>query len=319
MNRKHTWPSLDYKEWKNTYETLHRWVQIVGKLRLCKSPCLNHSWHSTLYISSRGFSTMAIPDGERNFTVEFDFIDHQLKFQTSDGYEAGFKLRNESVSAFYLRFLGCLKKLKIEAHFDPHPNETSDYIPFSEDFNHSTYVPGKAHRCWQVMVRVNNIMNEFRSSFSGKSSPVHFFWGGFDLAVTRFSGRSAPEHPGGYPHISDLVVKEAYSQEVTSFGFWPGNEMYPHPAFYSYAYPEPLNFKRESIEPFEAFYDENLKEFILPYEAVIASEDPGKMILTFFNSAYKVAAKLGNWNQELLEENTYLKMIKEQTHHRALV
>ncbi|MBC7538389.1 MAG: hypothetical protein H7281_06185 [Bacteriovorax sp.] len=318
MHNNHEWPSLDYLEWKSTYETLHRWVQIVGKLRFCKTPWINHSWHSALYISSRGFTTTAIPDGDRNFTVEFDFIDHKLIFITSDGKEASFGLQNESVSAFYERFQKCLKKLKIEAHYYPCPNETLNDTPFAKDFVHCTYIPIRAHRCWQVMVRVNNVMNNFRSNFIGKSSPVHFFWGSFDLAVTRFSGRAAPEHPGGVPHIPDLVVKEAYSQEVSSCGFWPGNEMFPHAAFYSYAYPEPKGFVKALVEPFEAYYNDTLKEFILPYDVVVDSTDPEKMILSFFESTYRAAADLGNWDKSTLEESRFLKLLKEQNHNEEL-
>lgn len=310
-NKTHDWPQLEYLDWKNTYETLHRWVQIVGKLKMCKMPCQNHSWHSTLRISSRGFSTLAIPDGERNFTIEFDFIDHKLNFQTSDGSEISILLRNESVSSFYERFLGCLSKLKIEPHFYPRPNETSDDTPFAKDLGHCTYVPHKAYRCWQVMVRASNVMSLFHSKFMGKSSPVHFFWGSFDLAVTRFSGRSAPEHPAGIPHISDLVVKEAYSQEVFSCGFWPGNEVFPEAAFYSYAYPAPVGFSKASIEPFDAFYHQDLQEFILPYAAVVAAADPNKMILDFFESSYKAAAYLGKWDQANLEENYFLHKLRE--------
>lgn len=311
MVKTHHWPELQYKDWKNTYETLHRWIQIVGKLRLNKSPCMNHSWHSTFYISARGLSTMAIPDGNRNFTVEFDFISHRLVFLTSDGRDVSFALRNESVRAFYKRFLGCLKKLKIEADIDPHPNEVADNTPFDQDTHHCTYVPKKAHLMWQIMVRVNNIMNEFRSQFVGKSSPVHFFWGSFDLAVTRFSGKPAPEHPGGVPHLPDVVAKEAYSHEVSSCGFWPGNELFPHAAFYSYAYPEPDNYKNQKIEPFEAYYNETLKEFILPYDSVLSYEDPDKVILSFFESTFRAATVSGHWERNL-EESVLLNLLRHK-------
>lgn len=315
MQKTHNWPTLNYSEWKNTCETLHLWIQIVGKLKLSKMPCTNHSWHCTLFVTSRGFSTLAMPDGERNFTVEFDFIDHKLNVFTSDSRTVSLLLKNESVSSFYARFLGCLKKLKIEAHFDPHPSERVDYTPFSEDFVHCTYVPHKAHRFWQIMVRVNNVMNVFRSIFIGKSSPVHLFWGSFDLAVTRFSGRLAPEHPAGVPHIPDLVVKEAYSQEVSSCGFWPGNEMHPRAAFYSYAYPEPEGFNKAHVEPFEAYYNESLKEFILPYDIVVKSHDPAAVIMSFFETTYNTAADLGNWNRRSLEESVFLTKIKEPSFH----
>lgn len=310
MQKHHQWPALNYFEWKNTYETLHRWLQIVGKLRLCKFPCTNHSWHSTFFVTARGLSTHAIPDGERNFSVEFDFVNHRLIFLTSDAKECSIELKNESVSSFYDRFIGCLKKCEIEASFDLHPNELMDNTPFDKDKRHCTYVPEKAHRCWQVLVKVSNVLSEYRSNFMGKSSPVHFFWGSFDLAVTRFSGRSAPEHPGGIPHIPDLVVKEAYSQEVSSCGFWPGNETFPQAAFYSYAYPEPLNFKKSIIAPLEAYYHEELHEFILPYEDVIKSAEPAKMIRAFFESTYYAASELGHWDKSSLEENAYLHQLK---------
>jgi hypothetical protein len=320
MNTGHHWPSLEYEDWKNTYETLHRWVQIVGKIRTCKMPCMNHSWHCALAISSKGFTTLAIPDGERNFTIEMDFVNHELTIFTSTGSNTSFKLRNESVKSFYKRISQALTTLHIKAYPGIHPNETEDDTPFNEDSVHNTYVPHKAHRCWQVMVRVNNVLLKFRSQFAGKASPVHFFWGSFDLATTRFSGRKAPEHPAGFPHISDLVVKEAYSHEVSSCGFWPGNAYYPHAAFYSYAYPVPEGFSKGMIEPLEAFYHKDLNEFILPYDVVRKSADPEKMILQFFESTFQLAAILLNWNRveaNGFEESSFLKLIKEQNELKA--
>jgi hypothetical protein len=312
MVKTHHWPELQYKDWKNTYETLHRWIQIVGKLRLCKSPCMNHSWHSTFSVTARGLTTTAIPDGSRNFTVEFDFISHRLIFLTSDGKVLSFALRNESVKAFYKRFRGCLKKLKIEADIDAHPNELTDNTAFDMDTHHCTYVPKKAHLMWQIMVRVNNVMNTFRSQFIGKSSPVHFFWGSFDLAVTRFSGKTAPEHPGGVPHLPDVVAKEAYSHEVSSCGFWPGNEQFPHAAFYSYAYPAPAEFKNQRVEPFEAYFNETLGEYILPYEAVLTYGNPEEVILSFFETTFKAATTtaLDHWEKNL-EESEFLNLIRK--------
>lgn len=308
----HPWPELEYSQWKNTYETLHRWCQIVGKLKLHMYPCTNHSWHSSLYVSPRGITTMAIPDGDRNFSVEFDFIDHRLIFVSSDQQYTSFDLKNESVASFYHRFMGALKKLNITAHFDLHPNECSDNIPFDKDTRHSTYVPKHAFHAWQVLVRASNVMTIFRSNFLGKSSPVHFFWGSFDLALTRFSGRSAPEHPGGIPHLPDIVVKEAYSQEVSSCGFWPGNELYPHAAFYSYAYPEPKGFNRAAVLPMQAFYNDTLKEYLLPYSEVLKSDDPQKLVLDFFESTYRAASELGGWDKTFLEDNHYLNMMREK-------
>jgi len=313
----HSWPDLDYQQWKNTYETLHRWCQIVGKLKLNKYPCTNHSWHSALYITPRGISTMAVPDGNRNFSIEFDFIDNKLIFLSSDQRQAEFELKNESVASFYRRFLNALNKLDIKAHLDPHPNELADNIPFDQDTIHRTYVPKHALHAWQIMVRVSNVMTIFRSNFIGKSSPVHFFWGSFDLALTRFSGRTAPEHPGGVPHLPDVVVKEAYSNEVSSCGFWPGNELYPHAAFYSYAYPEPEGFNRasllSSLLPAGAFYHDTLKEYILPYSEVLKSENPEKLILNFFESTYRAACDFGKWDKDSLEKSFYLSQMRDKS------
>lgn len=307
-----TWPTLEYSEWKDTYETLHRWVQIVGKLRLCKSPWCNHSWNSTLYVTSRGLSTSAIPLGQRSLTVDFDFHDHQLIFQDSLGKNFVLLLQNETVASFYERFLEALKIMDVEATFDPSPNEVADGTPFAQDTFHQTYNPLHAHQCFQVLVRVNNVFQEFRTDFVGKSSPVHFFWGSFDLAVTRFSGRRAPEHPGGVPHLSNEVVREAYSHEVMSCGFWPGNEMFPHAAFYSYAYPEPERFSRAKVVPPEAYYHQNLHEFILPYETVRTSLEPAATLMSFLESSYRVAANLGNWDRDMLEVSPYLYRLKER-------
>jgi len=307
----HSWPVLDYVEWKPTLETLLRWVQIVGKLRLCKTPPTNHSWNTTLYVTSRGLTTSAIPLNERNMTASFDFFNHNLILQDSNGAEEVIELRNESVSDFYQRFMKALEGLNVSVNFDPVPNEVIDAIPFEEDTLHRTYDRIHAHRFWQALVRVDNVLQKFRSNFVGKSSPVHFFWGSFDLAVTRFSGRRAPEHPGGVPHLSDTVVREAYSHEVMSCGFWPGNDIYPHAAFYAYAYPEPGKFSQARIMPPEAFYHTELHEFILPYEDVRKAVDPEATMMSFFESAYRATANLGQWDRDLLEVSPHLLRIKE--------
>lgn len=311
-----TWPKLEYSEWKDTYETLHRWVQIVGKLRLCKSPFINHSWSTTLYISSRGLTTGTIPLGERNMSVEFDFIDHLLVFQDSENRNYVIPLVNESVATFYQHFNEALKTMKVQMTSEPVPNELMDCIPFEQDKNHSTYNPEQAFNAWQVFVRVHNVFEEFRSQYVGKSSPVHFFWGAFDLAVTRFSGRRAPEHPGGVPHLNDEVAREAYSHEVMSCGFWPGNEQYPHAAFYSYAYPEPEKFSHLKLTPKEAFYHQDLREFILPYEAVRTSENPADTLLGFMDSSYRAAANFGAWDRDILEVSPHLLKLQEVSHQR---
>lgn len=305
------WPELNYSEWKPTYETLHRWLQIIGKLRLCKSPWVNHSWSTTLYLSSRGLTTSAIPLEDRILTVEMDLIDHKVLIDDSTGKHMELPLMEEPVAAFYHKFIGALEQFDVVPTFDPSPNEVSDAIPFMNDMIHRTYNKEQAHRCFQVMVRVSNILQDFRSDFIGKSSPVHFFWGSFDLAVTRFSGRRAPEHPGGVPHLSDQVVKEAYSHEVISCGFWPGNEAYPQAAFYAYAYPEPQGFAKARVTPAEAYYHKDLKEFILDYSVVRKSTDPAAIIRSFFNSAYRAGSNLANWDRDMLEVSPYLAHMKE--------
>lgn len=307
----HTWPVLNYAEWKPTYETLHLWVQIIGKIRLCKTPPTNHSWNTTFYVTSRGLTTSAIPLQDKNLTISFDFLNHQLLFQDSAGAEIKLELKNESVSNFYKRVIGALDRLNVSVSFEPSPNEIVNAIPFIQDTLHSSYDRIHAYRFWQVLVRVDNVLQEFRSNFVGKSSPVHFFWGSFDLAVTRFSGKRAPEHPGGIPHLSDEVVREAYSHEVMSCGFWPGNDIYPHAGFYAYAYPEPSKFSQARIMPPEAFYHQELHEFILPYEVIRKALDPEATMLSFFDSAYRAAANLGQWDRDMLEVSPHLLKIKE--------
>lgn len=308
----HHWPELDYKDWKPTYETLHRWLQIVGKLRLCLSPWVNHSWNSTLYLTARGLSTSAIPVRESTFTVELDFIDHRLICQNSGGMTRGFDLGDMSVAQFYEQFMKAISEFEINPSFSPAPNEVEDATPFYKDGKHCTYNKEHAHKCFQALVRVHNVFQEFRAGFVGKSSPVHFFWGSFDLAVTRFSGRPAPEHPGGVPHLPDVIAKEAYSQEVMSCGFWPGNEMYPEAAFYAYAYPEPEGFAKGKITPAEAFYHKDLHEFVLPYKAVCAAENPHAVVMSFLNSTYRLAADLARWDRSRLEENKFVPEITDQ-------
>ncbi len=311
-----SWPSLKYSEWKPTYETLHRWLQIVGKLRLYKSPWINHSWGSTFYVTSRGLTTSAIPLGDRSLTVDFDFLNHQLVFEDSFGKFLSIPLQDESVASFYNQVQECLIVLEITPTFEASPNELVDSTPFALDKTHGTYNPEHAHRCWQIMVRVSNVLLQYRSNFVGKSSPVHVFWGSFDLAVTRFSGRRAPEHPGGVPHLSDEVVREAYSHEVMSCGFWPGNEIFPEAAFYAYAYPEPNGFPKARIIPPEAFYHQDLHEFILPYEIVRSAMDPAGILLSFFETSYRAAANLADWDRDLLEFSPHLLRLQKNIRNR---
>lgn len=306
-----SWPKLEYLEWKPTYETLHRWLQMAGKLRLCKSPWTNHSWNTTFYITARGLTSSAIPLGERTMTLDFDFIDHQFILQDSLGKNFKIKLQSESVASFYSKFLNVLQQMEVKPTFDPTPNEVVDATPFDQDTTHATYDPSQAYQCFQILVRVHNVLQDFRSNFVGKSSPVHFFWGSFDLAVTRFSGRRAPEHPGGVPHLSNEVVREAYSHEVMSCGFWPGNEQFPEAAFYAYAYPEPDGFSKARVTPSEAFYHQDLREFILSYEVVRTASDPAGVLMSFFESSYRAAANIGGWDRDILEVSPYLLRLKE--------
>lgn len=309
------WSALEFSEWKDTYETLHRWLQIVGKLRLTKAPWTNHSWHSTFYLNSRGITTSAIPLGDRNLTIEFNFIQHKLTLEDSNGMGQEFDLQSESVASFYNRFKHALEILDVDVSFDLHPNEMADDTPFDQDTKHKTYNKEQVLNCYQILVRIDNVLQKFRSRFVGKCSPVHLFWGSFDLAVTRFSGRSAPDHPGGIPHIPKEVVEEAYSHEVSSCGFWPGNDIYPHAAFYSYAYPEPTGLDNAIIEPAEAFFHKELREFILPYDKVRTASNPEYIILDFFQSTYEAAAVMADWDTKSVEESPHLKHLQFKHQH----
>lgn len=296
-----TWPSLPLAAWQDTYETLQLWTQIVGKIRLALAPKLNHWWHSTLYVSPRGLTTSAIPDKTRTFEIRFDFIAHELQISTSDGTTGTIALFSRSVADFYQEVMGTLGGLGIEVRIWTMPQEVQDPIPFEQDYKHATYEPEYAQRFWRILLQADRVMTAFRSRFIGKSSPVHFFWGSFDLAVTRFSGRRAPEHPGGIPNLADWVTREAYSHEVSSCGFWPGGGAVVDPVFYAYAYPTPQGFADYPIQPKEAFYSSQLQEFILPYEAVRQADNPDELLLTFFQSTYEAAAKKGNWDRAALE------------------
>ncbi len=309
---KHHWPKLSYTEWKDTLETLHRYLQIAGKLRMCKSPWANHSWNSALYVTSRGLTTSAIPLGERSLTLDFDFLDHQLRFEDSTGRSFLIPLIEQSVADFYEEFQEALKIFDVKPSFSPVPNEVMDGTPFFADKTHHRYDPVKVHDFFQILVRVSNVLSDYRSEFVGKSSPVHFFWGAMDLAVTRFSGKEAPEHPGGMPHVSDTIMKEAYSHEVMSCGFWPGNEMYPKPAFYAYAYPVPEKLKDQKISTLGAYYNQDMGEFILDYEAALNSDDPASLIRDFFESSYKIIADALEWDRKNLEFSPYLSEMRER-------
>ena len=294
------WPTLAFSEWGDTAETLHLWTQVVGKVRLALSPWLNHSWHVTLYPGVRGLTTGPMFVDGKTLELGFDFIDHRLTIQTSDGEVRGFELQPMSVAAFYRRVMEELGALGVEPTFFPVPNEVPDPIPFAEDETHASYVPEHARRFWVATNSAAGVMNAFRARFLGKCSPVHFFWGSFDLAVTRFSGRVAPPHPGGVPGLPDWVTREAYSHEVSSAGFWPGNADVPA-LFYSYAYPTPESFAARPVAPDAASFNQELGEFVLPYDAVRQADSPEDTLMAFLESTYRAAAETGDWNQAALE------------------
>ncbi len=297
-----TWPSLAFREWQDTFETLHLWTQIVGKTRLALAPMENHWWQVALYVTSRGLTTSAIPHDTRTFVVNFDFIDHQLTIQASDGAVGLLPLVPRSVADFYATYTTLLYSMDLATKIWPHPVEMEVAIPFPEDRRHASYDPDAAHRCWQVLVQADRLMKQFRGRFIGKASPVHFFWGSFDMAATRFSGRRAPLHPGGAPNCPDYVMVEAYSRECSSCGFWPGNTLLPEPAFYAYAYPTPDGF-REYAVPAGSYYNDTLGEFILPYDIVRAAEAPDELVLDFFQRTYEAAAERAHWNRAELERS----------------
>jgi hypothetical protein len=278
------------------------WSQIVGKIRMAFTPWTNHSWHVTLYLTARGLTTSPIPHGTRTFEILFDFIAHELRIDTSDGVQRSMKLQPRSVAEFYRELVNTLRDLAIPVQINLVPNEIENPIPFDRDEQHRAYDAEYANRFWRVLVQADRVFKEFRARFCGKCSPVHFFWGSFDLAVTRFSGRPAPPHPGGIPHLSDAVTREAYSQEVSSLGFWPGNAAIPTPIFYSYAYPQPAGFDQAEIKSDAATYHTQLREWTLPYDAVRTSSAPDETLLQFAQSTYDAASSLAKWDRAALEE-----------------
>jgi hypothetical protein len=295
------WPELPLDAWADTYATLHRWLQIVGKVRLTQGPWQNHCWDSTLYVTARGLGTSAVPHGQRTFQVELDFVAHQLTIEASDGRAGGFPLRAESVATFYRQLMEELRRLDLPVRIHARPNEVADPVPFAQDEAHASYDPEYANRFWRALSQCDRVFRAFRGRFIGKTSPVHFFWGAPDLAVTRFSGQTAPEHPGGIPNLPDHVTREAYSHEVSSAGFWAGGGAVTHPVFYSYAYPGPEGFSSATVRPREAYWSDDLKEFLLPYEAVRMAADPDNVLLDFLQSTYEAAATLGKWDRAALE------------------
>ena len=294
------WPALPLSEWKDTYETLHRWTQIAGKIRLTLTPLVNHWWNTTLYVTPRGLTTSLMTYNGRYFQIDFDFIDHLLLIQTTDGSTKSIALRPRSVADFYQETMAALESLGMPVTIWTTPVEVQDRTPFEKDQKHAAYDPDYAQRIWRILAEASRVLTEFRSRFTGKVSPVHFFWGAFDLAVTRFSGRTAPSHPGA-PNLARFVAVEAYSHEVSSCGFWPGGGPVNEPAFYAYAYPEPQGFKDYSIKPKEAFYHTEMGEFLLPYDVVRNAKSPDEVLLSFLQSTYEAEATCAKWDRRALE------------------
>lgn len=301
LRKEDVWPDLPWETWQETCTSLHRWTQIVGKIRLKLAPLVNHWWQVPLYVTPRGLTTSAIPYSSRIFQVDFDFLSHQMNILMDDGETRSLNLTSRSVADFYEETMQALKSLGVEVKIWTTPVEVEDRTPFERDFRRAPYDPEYVGRFWKALVQIDRVMKQFRSLFIGKVSPVHFFWGAFDHAVTRFSGRRAPEHPG-VPNVARFVMVEAYSHEVSSCGFWPGAGL-GMPAFYAYAYPEPHEFRSYGVEPSEAYYHDGLREFILPYEAVRKAASPDEKLLSFFQSTYEAAAELGHWNRLELERD----------------
>jgi hypothetical protein len=295
------WPALPEKAWRETRTTLHLWTQIVGKIRFALTPWQNHSWHVALYVTARGLTTSPIPADGRAFQIDFDFIEHALLIRASGGEHGRIALRPMSVAEFYNETMQALRALGIDVTIDTMPNEVPDAVRFEQDTAHASYDADYAHRFWRSLASAHDVFAHFRTGFLGKASPVHFFWGSFDLAVTRFSGRRAPMHPGGVPNLPDAVAREAYSHEVSSAGFWPGGGGYDEAAFYSYAYPPPQGFAEARVKPAAAFWSKELGEFLLPYEAVRSAADPDRAVMEFLQSTYDAAADLGKWDRANLE------------------
>lgn len=295
------WPRLRVADWAATRDTLHLWTQIVGKVRLAHAPLMNHWWQVTLYVTPRGLTTSTVPYRDGAFDVEFDFLDHRLRIRSSAGGSSEVRLEAQSVADFYVATMGALAELGIDTKISRGPNEVEPAIPFAEDYHHASYDPRAAQLYWRQLLAVSRVFGEYRSRFVGKTSPVHFFWGAMDLACTRFSGRSAPRHPGGAPNCPDWVMVEGYSRELTSCGFWPGGE---EGMFYAYAYPEPAGFADSPVRPEAAAYDSDLGEFLLPYEAVRTADDPDQTLLDFLQTTYEAAADHGGWDRVAFEDGS---------------
>lgn len=294
------WPSLPLEAWKDTYATLHMWMQVVGKIRLAQTPLINHWWQVPFYVTARGLTTSAIPYGRRVFQIDFDFLEHRLLIQTSDGPGRSLGLAPRPVADFYREVMAALDALGLPVTIWTTPVEVANPVPFEQDRAHASYDAEYATRFWRILVQTERVLTKFRARFLGKVSPIHFFWGSFDMAVTRFSGRKAPDHPGA-PNVADFITREAYSHEVSSAGFWPGGGPLPEPIFYAYAYPPPEGFKDFAVRPPAAYYSGEMQEFVLPYEAVRQADDPDAVLLEFLQSTYEAAAELGSWDRAALE------------------
>jgi hypothetical protein len=295
------WAELDWSQWRETAIALQLRTQIVGKVRLALTPWLNHSWHVPLYVSARGLTTSPIRLDAGILEIEFDFLADRVTFETSDGEQRSIPLAPGRISDFHAAVLATLADLGIVVKVDGTPSEMPDPVPFAEDHVDRPYDADAARAFWRALIQATRVFDDFRTGFLGKASPTHFFWGSFDLASTRFSGRSAPRHPGGVPGLPDAVTVEAYSDQESSLGFWPGSDAYPHAAFYAYAYPAPAGYAEAKVSPDAARYDTTLGEFILPYDAVRTSNDPDADLLSFCHSTYDAAANLGDWNRDTLE------------------
>lgn len=301
MDQSIRWPALPVDAWQDTYATLHLWTQIIGKIRLALSPWVNHSWHVPLYVNAHGLSTSIIFSGEKGFQIDLDFVNHKLCISTTDGEQQSFSLKPMSVATFYKKVMAAMGHLGIQVSIWKHPVELPDpVILFDEDETHTSYDRNAVEKCWRILLQCHRVFSIFKSRYIGKVSPVHFFWGAFDIAVSRFSGRTAPKHPGGVPHCADWVMEEAYSHEVSSAGFWPGMGL-GEPAFYSYVYPEPDGYRTWASIPEQAYFLESMGEYVLPYEAVRLSDDPDQLILEFLQTTYEAAADLAGWDRSRLE------------------
>ena len=297
------WPDIPYTDWADSCATLQLWTQIVGKIRMTKMPWVNHGWHVTLYVTTSGLTTSPIIDGDRYFQIDFDFTEHRLRIRTSNAEQQSFKLEPMTVAEFYTQIMRALANLGIDVVINTLPNEVPEPIRFEDDRVHASYDVDAVNRYWRALLQIDRVFKYFRACFVGKCSPVHFFWGSFDLAVTRFSGQGAPEHPGGVPNLPDSITREAYDQQLSSAGFWPGGGPVDYPAFYSYAYPAPEGFEKSKVQPSEAFFDTDLAEFILPYDAVRNAADPDAALLSFLQSTYEAAAIAAGWDRENLERD----------------